>query len=128
MPVENIETVDTLYRAFRSGDLPRLLATLSEDVTWTQPGSTRLSTVHRGRGAVVGFFLDITQYGLSVQPIEYFADGDKVLAVVDVELAGERANEVDRFVLRDGVIVAVEHIGDTEMLARALHAEPESPR
>jgi hypothetical protein len=38
-----------------------------------------------------------------------------VVAVVDVEPAGERADEVDRFTVRDGLIAAVEHIGDTEM-------------
>ena len=120
MSTENIATVDALYRAFGSGNFPQMLETLSEDVVWTQPGNTRLSKVHHGRVEVVDFFLDIAQYGLTVRPIEYFADGDKVLAVVDVELAGERANEVDRFDLRDGLIVAVEHIGDTEMLSRAL--------
>ena len=119
MPTENIATVDALYRAFVSGNWRRL-ETLSADVAWTQPGSTRLSKVHQGREEVIAFFLDIAQYGLAVRPIEYFADGDTVLAVVDVELAGERAKEVDRFDLRDGLIVAVEHIGDTEMLSRAL--------
>lgn len=120
MPDENIATVESLYQAFASANLPQLLAALSEDVVWTQPGSTRLSQVHRGREAVIGFFFDIAQYGLTVRPIEYFSRDEKVLAVVDVELDGERANEVDRFELRDGLIVAVEHIGDTEMLSRAL--------
>jgi ketosteroid isomerase-like protein len=122
MSLVNIATVDALYQAFESGNWPQVLETLSKDVAWTQPGSTRLSKVHQGREAVIDFFLDIAQYGLTVRPIEYFADGDKVLAVVDVELAGERAKEVDRFVVRDGLIVAVEHVGDTEMLSRALSA------
>jgi ketosteroid isomerase-like protein len=117
---QNMATVEALYQAFSSGNVPRMLATLSEDVVWTQPGTTRLSKVHRGREAVVGFFLDIAQYGRAVRPIEYFSRDEKVLAVVDVELAGERANEVDRFDLRNGLIMAVEHIGDTEMLSRAL--------
>jgi ketosteroid isomerase-like protein len=122
MHEKNIATVQSLYRAFTSGNMDQMLATLSEDVVWTQPGTTRLSKVHHGRDAVIGFFLDIAHYGLAVRPIEYFARNEKVLAVVDVELAGERANEVDRFELRDGMIVAVEHIGDTEMLSRALSA------
>ena len=123
MESENIATVETLYRGFATGDWPRMLGTLSEDVVWTQPGSTWLSKTHEGREAVAGFFFEIARYGLAVRPIEYFADGDKVLTVVDVELAGERANEVDRFVLRDGLIVAAEHIGDTELLSRALSAK-----
>lgn len=120
MQDNNTATVEALYQAFADGNVPKMLATLSEDVVWTQPGTTRLSKVHRGRDAVIGFFLDIAQYGLAVRPVEYFSRNEKVLAVVDVELAGQRANEVDRFDLRNGLIVAVEHIGDTEMLSRAL--------
>ncbi|HYO00634.1 MAG TPA: nuclear transport factor 2 family protein [Mycobacterium sp.] len=101
-------------------------STCSEHVEWNQPGTTRLSGVHRGREAVIGFFLDIAQYGLAVHPLEFFAEEDRVVAIVDVELAGERANEVDRFVIRDGLIVAVEHIGDTEMLSRVVQPAPVS--
>jgi predicted SnoaL-like aldol condensation-catalyzing enzyme len=83
-------------------------------------GTTRLSGTPQGRDAVVEFFLEIASYGLVVRPVEYFGDGDRVVAVIDVELAGERANEVDRFTVRDGLIAAVEHIGDTEMLSRVV--------
>jgi hypothetical protein len=37
-----------------------------------------------------------------------------------VELAGERASEVDCFTVRDSLIAAVEHIGDTEMPSRVV--------
>lgn len=127
MSNHNIEIVDGLYKSFANGDWDRVVETLSDEIVWTQPGTTRLSRVYRGRHEVIEFFLDIAQYGLAVRPIEYFANGGQVLAVVDVELAGERANEVDRFEVRDGRIMAVEHIGDTEMLARAL-AQPEPVR
>jgi ketosteroid isomerase-like protein len=120
MQTTNITQIEDLYRAFAEADWTRVVGAFSEDVTWTQPGSTRLSGVHQGRDAVVEFFLDIAQYGLSIRPIEFFGEADRVVAVVDVELAGERANEVDRFVIRDGLIASVEHIGDTEMLSRAL--------
>lgn len=120
MQTNNIARVEALYRAFADADWPQVLSAFSEDVSWTQPGTTRLSGVHEGRDAVVEFFLDIAQYGLFIRPIEFFGEADRVVAVVDVELAGARANEVDRFVIRDGLIVSVEHIGDTEMLSRAL--------
>lgn len=127
MPTTNIDRVRGLYRSFAEGDWAGVLASFAEDVEWTQPGSTRLSGVHRGRDAVIGFFLDIGQYGLAVRPLELFGEGRRVVAVVEVQLAGEQANEVDRFVLdEDGLIVAVEHIGDTEMLARAVGTEARS--
>jgi ketosteroid isomerase-like protein len=120
MQTNNIARVEDVYRAFANADWTRVVSAFSEDVTWTQPGTTRLSGVHQGRDAVVEFFLDIAQYGLFIRPIEFFGEEDRVVAVVDVELAGERAHEVDRFVVRDGLIISVEHIGDTEMLSRAL--------
>lgn len=123
MRTDNIARVEGLYRAFLEGDWPQVLDTFDKGVVWTQPGTTRVSGVHRGRDAVVEFFLDIGAYGLVVRPIEFFGEDDRVLAVVDVELAGERATEVDRFVLKEGRIISVEHIGDTEMLSRALHVD-----
>lgn len=116
----NIDRIMDLYRAFAEGDWTTVVGSFSEDVEWTQPGTTRLSRTHQGRDAVIAFFVDIGSYGLSVRPIELFGEGDRVVAVVHVELAGERANEVDRFTLRDGVITAVEHIGDTAMLSRVV--------
>ena len=70
----------------------RVLDAFADDVVWTQPGTTRLSGTHRGRDAVVAFFLEVASYALVVRPLEYFGDGERVVAVVDVELAGERAN------------------------------------
>lgn len=117
MTQTNVTQVRELYRAFEEGDWAGVLSCFAEDVKWTQPGTTRLSGVHQGRDAVAEFFIDIAGYGLSVRPIELFGQDDRVVAVVAVELAGQQANEVDRFTLEEGLIVAVEHIGDTEMLS-----------
>lgn len=117
MTLTNVAQVQELYRSFEEGDRARVLGCFSEDVEWTQPGTTRLSGVHRSRDAVAEFFVDIARHGLSVRPTELFRQGDRVVALVAVELAGQRANEVDRFTLQDGLIVAVEHIGDTHMLS-----------
>jgi hypothetical protein len=67
---------------------------LADDAVWTQPGTTRLSGTHRGRDAVVAFFLEVASYALVVRPLEYFGDGERVVAVVDVELAGERTRSI----------------------------------
>jgi len=112
MPLTNVAQVQEPYGSFEEGDWARVLGCLSEDVEGKHPGTTRLSGVHRGRDAVPEFFVDIARYGLSVRPIELFGQGDRVVAV---EPAGRRANEVDRLTLQEGLIVAVEHIGDTEM-------------
>lgn len=69
----------------------RVLDAFADDVVWTRPGTTRLSSTHQGQDAVVAFFLELASYALVVRPPEYFGDGERVVAVVDVELAGEPA-------------------------------------
>lgn len=121
MDDDNITRAKALYEAFDKGHLAGVVAALSEDVEWTQPGTTELSGVHRGRDSVLAFFGAVASCGLKVVPLEFFGDGDRVVAITNVTFAGEQAHEVDRLVFRDGRVVAVEHIGDTEMLTRGLH-------
>ena len=117
---DNIQQAQAVYDAFGKGDYGTVLEAFAPDIEWTQPGTTSLSGIHRGRDAVAELFLALAARGLVVEPLEFHAAGDQVVAITKVTLAGDSANEVDRFTFRDGVIVAVEHIGDTQMLARAL--------
>jgi len=118
---ENLAVASRLYAAFSAGDYGAVLETFSDDIEWTQPGSTSVSGVHRGRDEVSSFFMTLIARGLGVEALDFFANGDRVVALINVELAGLRANEVDVITFKDGSIVAVEHIGDTEMLAKGMN-------
>ena len=117
---DNLQRARTVYEAFGAGDFGTVLEAFAPDIEWTQPGTTSLSGIHRGRDAVAELFLALAARGLVVEPLEFHAADDQVVAINKVTLAGDSANEVDRMTFRDGAIVAIEHIGDTQMLARGL--------
>lgn len=109
-----------LYNDFAHGNYELVLEAFAPQVVWKQPGDTELSGTHHGTDELAALFLRLASFGLQVELIEYYSHGDRVLAVNSVSFAGEQANEVDRIEFENGKIVAVEHIGDTQMLARVL--------
>lgn len=81
----NIQLVQEAYAAFESGDIPALLALQSEDTVWDHSGpeGVPLNRVWTGRHEVAEFFqtLGTTMEVLSFEPREFFASGDRVVAV-----------------------------------------------
>ena len=86
---QNQQTVQGLYEAFGRGDVPAMLAALSDDVDWRLdgPASVPYFGQYKGHGGVVDF---LTKLGSNVEmerfePREFISKGDKV-----VVLGGER--------------------------------------
>ena len=87
MEAQNIKVVQDAYAAFGRGDVPAILATLSDDIVWVGVYGTGqhvpTSGERRGKAAVGEFF---KQVGQSVsfsqfEPREFVATGDKVVAL-----------------------------------------------
>lgn len=82
---ENKRAVQAIFEAFGRGDVPGVLAQLSEDVTWKAPGPEVVSYFgdRRGHAGATEFFV---QLGTNVD-FEYFepgvfvAEGDRVVAL-----------------------------------------------
>ena len=57
---ENRQFVEQAYATFKAGDIPTLLQSLSEDVTWQLPEieNVPFAGKRQGRGAVGEFFFD----------------------------------------------------------------------
>ena len=128
---ENLEIVKAGYAAFGRGDLPGLLALLSEDVEWIIPGEgTPLAGNYRGHSGVAKFFqtLASTTDILDFQPREFVADGDRVLVIgfesSKVKATGRpvETNWVMAFTVRNGKVVAFREYGDTQAWANAFGA------
>ena len=84
---DNVKTITRIYEAFGRGDVPAILAALSEDVDWSAEASAMDAPwygVRHGRDAVAAFF---TEFGSTMEtdeftPVTIAANDDDVLTVV----------------------------------------------
>jgi ketosteroid isomerase-like protein len=123
----NIKVVRRLYDGFEQGDIPAVLAQLSENIVWTMPGTdaSPVSGVFRGRDGVNGFFSKIIEHfdidGFA--PGRFFADGDTVV-VLGTERAAPKGRPlapidwVHVFTIRDGLIAEFREYFDTAEFER----------
>ena len=77
---ENRQLVEQAYATFKAGDIPTLLQSLSEDVTWQLPEieNVPFAGKRQGRGAVGEFFSTLAslQDARSFEEREFIAQGD----------------------------------------------------
>ena len=82
---ENRQFVEQAYANFKAGDIPTLLQSLSEDVTWQLPEieNVPFAGKRQGRGAVGEFFSTLAslQDARSFEEREFIAQGDKVVVL-----------------------------------------------
>ena len=130
---DNLQIVKEAYAAFKRGDIPAILNTLSDDVVWFLPGQTSLVPVageRRGREEVGQFFaaLDENQEVKEFEPQEFIAQGEKVVVLGQyrwrVKSTGREFSSdwVHVFTLRDGKVAGFKEYYDTDACADAYRA------
>ena len=79
----NVELVKGAYDAFGRGDIPGVLAILSDDVEWNVPAVLPHGMKVRGRDQVVGFFerLGSLWDGIQLDIEDFCASGDRVCVI-----------------------------------------------
>ena len=130
---DNLQIVKEAYAAFKRGDIPAILNTLSDDVVWFLPGQTSLVPVageRRGREEVGQFFaaLDENQEVKEFEPQEFIAQGEKVVVLGQyrwrVKSTGREFSSdwVHVFTVRDGKVAGFKEYYDTDACADAYRA------
>ena len=124
----NIKSVQAAYDAFGKGDVPAILAGLSDDVAWETIGPASACACfgpRKGKAAVGEFFKvvgetwDFTEF----KPKEFNASGDKVFVLghyaMKVKKTGKSvaSDWVHVFTLKDGKVVAFKEFMDSAALA-----------
>ena len=83
----NLATVQAIYTAFGTGDVPTLLSLLDADIEWVNPGPDDIPAYfgtkhgHEGALSVLGYLganVDISVF----DPHTFVADDDRVVALV----------------------------------------------
>jgi ketosteroid isomerase-like protein len=132
--MSNLETVQSIYAAFGRGDVPTMLAFLSEDIAWEyQPIHTDVPWLQARRGITgageffqaVGRELRIEKFGVN----QLLANERTVVALVDIEFVvaktGKRVREVDEVHVwhfdAGGKVAKFRHATDTHQQQLAWH-------
>lgn len=126
----NVELVQQAYAAFKRGDIPAVLDSLTDDIEWIEPDVPPLGGVYRGKESVAVFFKklgDMSEF-TSFEPIKYVAQGDHVVALghynATVRATG-KAYECDwamLFVITNGKVSKFQEFTDTAAFQAALPA------
>ena len=89
--MSNLPTVQALYEAFNTGDVPSFLSHLADDVQWEQWADNRAVAAgvpwmqpYSGRGAVAGFFAAAGQMEIIDLQILNMLEGGNEVAVTFV--------------------------------------------
>ena len=105
----NAELLRESYDAFARGDIPTVLDTLREDISWHVPGRSPLSGDYHGHDGVINFFtkgMDLSQGTFRVHADEILADDERVvvLSTVSAERKGQSwsSSEVHVWRVLDG--------------------------
>lgn len=115
---ENIEVIKKGYEAFAKGDVETVMNLFDDDIEWVQPGDSAISGVYHGKAELGDFFARLAEKSATATPHRFLADGDMVVALTDVSMGDEHAQDAEVFILRNGRTVrAVVHT-DTALMER----------
>jgi ketosteroid isomerase-like protein len=80
----NKEIIEHAYASFAKGDIPAALGAMADDIQWTEADGFPLAGTYVGPQAVLEeVFMRLGEVGddFSVQPEQFVADGDTVVAL-----------------------------------------------
>lgn len=92
------------FAAFGAGDLDTVRASMTENCTWTNVGSSVIAGSFQGWDAIVGMFgrlLETTGGTFTMSVVSTLADDDRAVAVYDATSTINGRTDTQRFVLID---------------------------
>lgn len=127
----NTQTVQQIYADFGTGNIPGVLNSLTDDISWSDPGYPAIpyAKTRNGKNEVISFF---TEMGSTVSftefaPQEFYADNNAV--VVKGSFAGKatatgkpfKSDWVMIWKFRDDKVFSYQAFVDTGVLAAAIN-------
>jgi uncharacterized protein len=110
---ENKATAEAAYRAFSEGDAAGAMENMDDGVTWTVRGDNSLTGSYRGKEEIGELWAKFGEKGIKTEPHDFVADGDKVVVLTTVTLAGETTEAADVLTYNgEGKLIQFEQIGD----------------
>jgi ketosteroid isomerase-like protein len=124
---QNVQTVKDFFAAIGGGDKEGLLALVAEDLEWIIPGEDwPLAGTRHGHAGLADLLKTASEtMETSTEPLEYVAQGDRVLVVGFANGKVKATNRtfkddwVFAITVRDGKLTRIREYVDTQALARA---------
>ncbi|MFE0106727.1 nuclear transport factor 2 family protein [Streptomyces sp. NPDC059009] len=131
-PGTNRALIERAYAAFRTRDVPALLATLDPQVEWVHPDGMAeygLGGTKHGHAGVREFLAHVPTVlaGMRLEPQEFVVSGDRVVVfgirdVTSVRGTTETLPFIHSWTLRDGVAIRMEDVFDTALFRRVIES------
>jgi ketosteroid isomerase-like protein len=116
---ENIATAKRGYAAFVLGDAAGAMEDIADEIEWITPGNSAVSGTVRGKQQLGQHWAKFVEKGFSTNPQYWFAEGDRVVVLVENSLAGEAFDAADVLSFNaDGKLARFQTAGDTALLER----------
>lgn len=116
---ENKQVAEDAYRAFGSGDAAGAMQNIDDSIVWTARGDSALTGTYNGKQEVGELWGQLAGKEFSSAPHDFIAEGDKVVVLTTVTLAGESVESADVLTYNaDGKLVAFDTLGDPTVANR----------
>lgn len=116
---ENKKSAQDAYAAFSNRDAEGAMANIDESIKWTARGDNALTGTYNGKQAVGELWGKFMATDFRSEPHDYVADGDKVVVLTTVSLAGETVEGADVLTYNgEGKLVEFETLADATVANR----------
>jgi ketosteroid isomerase-like protein len=117
---ENLAAAKRGYAAFAAGDAATAMAEMVDDIEWISPGKSAVSGTVRGKQALGEHWATFAAKGFRTTAQYWFADGDRVVVLVQQSFAEEEDSDVADVLTfnGDGKLVKFQSAADTAQLER----------
>jgi ketosteroid isomerase-like protein len=110
---ENKQVAEDAYRAFSNGDAAAAMQNMDDSIVWTVRGDNALTGTYNGKQEVGELWGKLVGKEFSTDPHDFIAEGDKVVVLTTVTLAGEAVESADVLTYDGaGKLVAFDTLGD----------------
>lgn len=107
------------YAAFGALDADAAMKDISDSIEWVVSGDNALTGTYRGKDQVGNLWMRLLENQFRTTPREFIAEGNKVVVICDIEVAGETAESADLLTFDDeGRMIRFQTFGDQGVLDR----------
>lgn len=110
---ENKQVAEDAYRAFSNGDAAGAMQNMDDSIVWTVRGDNALTGTYNGKQEIGELWGKLASKEFSTDPHDFIAEGDTVVVLTTVTLAGDAVESADVLTSNaEGKLIAFDTLGD----------------